>query len=524
MAELVLGAVSLGVSVASLTLAFKGAVDSYLLIESFFDSHDDSGLRDLALSYHYECWRFEHWGDRNKILAQDSKDSAWFHQSDHVKALVAGLVQRVEQLLKEAKNYTEIHDAAPVLVSQKRHKSRFKWAIKNKAKFSTVVDRLQEHNSKLEELLDRQTKSSFEATLPGYILAPISSAEDLKSLQTLAGPGNAQVAHAARLKSLELATPGTGPGADVDFLDVSDFSFNDATPPTHASPSPRAIGIHKKTQRVWVEWRIIEEGVSEAQAGALVDRVRTLSAMLSADSATYLRTAQCIGVLEDPENSLRLGLVFQPPVNYGMAQPVSLLQIIEGTTLKPSEYMKEPPLGHKFALARALGSSIALIHAASWLHKAFRSDNILFFGDPRKADTLLDCRISGFENSREVTGESLGHRPTGSGPVDYFYHPDATEGFSKTMDLYSFGVVLLEIAYWRPLRSKIAKAKALGSLEVIRKLFVTSAKDHLPAMMGSVYADVVTKCLECALPNSSDDELACAVSVEVISKLDQCRA
>ncbi|KAK0745516.1 hypothetical protein B0T18DRAFT_428660 [Schizothecium vesticola] len=207
---------------------------------------------------------------------------------------------------KEAREYLEIHDPAPgpVPASQQnhKHKHRVKWAIKNKIKFTEVVTKLQEYNTKLDELLGSQEWSSFKSTLPGYILALINKAEDLKSIQVLAGPTDVLVAHAAKLKLLELTT--------------------------------------------WI-------GPS----------------------------------VNDPTNSLRLGLVLQPPAKYGMAQPTTLLQMIEGTTRNPSA-SREPPLGHKFAHARALASSPALLHAAKWQHKAFRSDTILFFGNPSNPDSL----------------------------------------------------------------------------------------------------------------------------------------
>ncbi|KAK3358516.1 hypothetical protein B0T24DRAFT_692958 [Lasiosphaeria ovina] len=360
------------------------------------------------------------------------------------------------ELLKEAEKYLDIHNTAPVLANQKKHKRRVKWAIKNKTKFTEVVTKLQEYNTKLLELLDSETEPSFKTTLPGYILALIDKAEDLNTIQALADPANVLVAHAARLKFLEPAA-GTGPSVSVDMLSISDFTFKDPQP--SQQPSSRAIGIYNKVQR-------------------------TLRAMLSVNSTANMRTAQCIGVLEDPINSLRLGLVFQPPAKYGIIQPTTLLQMIEGST------QESPP--------KSLLSAISLL--LPWLHKAFRSDNILFFGRPGDPNTLMDSYISGFENSREVTGESLG------------------QGFSKTMDLYSFGVVFLEIAYWRPLRTKIAKAKALGSLEATRKVTVASARDNLPAMVGSIYAEVVMKCLECAFPNESDDELACAVGSGLIAE------
>ena len=35
--------------------------------------------------------------------------------------------------------------------------------------------------------------------------------------------------------------------------------------------------------------------------------------------------------------------------------------------------------------------------------------------------------------------------------LDLYYHPEVTKGWSKVKDIYSLGVVLIEIAFWRPL-------------------------------------------------------------------------
>ncbi|KAK1828078.1 hypothetical protein QBC39DRAFT_265862 [Podospora conica] len=475
MAELALGGVGLAFSGVAFALAFKGAVDSFLLFDSFFDNYADSGLKDLAIFYHIECRKFKHWGD--KALAKDLDKSPLFNQPESVASVVLRIVQRIEELHKDGRKYLDIHDDAPgpVPASQQKYKlkHKVKWAIKNKTKFADVVTRLQGYNIKLDELLSSQERSSFKSTLPGYILALIDRPEDLEAIPALTGPTNVLVAHAARLKQLEL-NGGIGQSTiNVDILSASDFTFKDPGPPQQ--PSSRNIGIYNKVQRVWIEWRVIEEGLSETQTSNL---------------------------------SLRLGLVLRPPAQYGIAQPTTLLQMIEGTAGN-SPTSKEPPLGHKFALARTLASSLALLHAAKWLHKAFRSDNILFFGNPSDPESLRDIYISGFENSREATGDTtIANKAI----------------FSSYRNIYSFGVVLVEIAYWRPLHTKIAKGKALGSLEATRKLLITSARDHLPAMVGAIYAEVVTKCLECTLPDESDDELACVVSVKVIAKLEQCYA
>ncbi|KAK0612467.1 hypothetical protein B0T17DRAFT_648634 [Bombardia bombarda] len=150
------------------------------------------------------------------------------------------------------------------------------------------------------------------------------------------------------------------------------------------------------------------------------------------------------------------------------------------------------------------------------------------------ADTLRDPYITGFDSAREVGAESPGYRPTGAGPVDYCYHPDVVKsGSTKKTDLYSFGVLLLELAYWRPLRGKVEKARATGSLQEIGALFVKAAKEQLPAMAGAIYAGVVEWCLDgvFSLGDEYEDgsgvwegELACAMGVEVVGRLEECRA
>ena len=51
--------------VAGLIAAFKGAVDGYVLIESFFKK--DSSLQDLACRFHVEQHRLSKWGERFQL-------------------------------------------------------------------------------------------------------------------------------------------------------------------------------------------------------------------------------------------------------------------------------------------------------------------------------------------------------------------------------------------------------------------------------------------------------------------------
>ena len=535
----------------AISQAFKGTLDAYLLLESFFWTYEESGLRDLALLYHIECQNFENWGDRHNIHAENPKDCPLFHESDYLKQLILDIVQRIRKLHVDAREFLEVHDGDQVVINyeivdspkqfvdnlgntvkggsqvserqaRRKHKSRIKWAIKNKEKFEKVVHSLRQYNEGLERLLNRQTQTAFKITLPGRILASINDEKDLEAVHRLRASEDALLSHAAKLKTLEVFDNSANRQSLIKFLPVSDFILKTQSP-EQSKTSSRITGIYKQVQRTWIEWSFYDANLSPAIVTHLKERVRRLGAMLSAESTQQLGTAHCIGVVREQDADSRLGLVFQTPPKYGMASPYTLFDAIHGTSLKSAKSMAEPPLGHKFALARKLSSSIALLHASGWLHKAFTSHNILLFGPAAEPDSLLDPYITGFKSSREVTAESYGYRPTGSGSMDYYYHPDTTSGFTKSKDLYSFGIVLLEIAYWRPLHTKIQKAGA-KTLKDIQKLFIASAKTILPAMVGSIYADVVTRCLECSLPDESDEEFTCAMGVDIISKLEQCKA
>lgn len=84
-----------------------------------------------------------------------------------------------------------------------------------------------------------------------------------------------------------------------------------------------------------------------------------------------------------------------------------------------------------------------------WLHKTFRSDNILFFSDHSGTSPITSPDLAGFEYARDAKTQSIGTRPSGQKGLDYYHHPDVGNGFTTTLDLYSLGVALLEVVYWR---------------------------------------------------------------------------
>lgn len=95
-----------------------------------------------------------------------------------------------------------------------------------------------------------------------------------------------------------------------------------------------------------------------------------------------------------------------------------------------------------------------LLHAVDWLHKALRSASITFFSPTKNEADVTKPFISGFEYARPDE-EGLTTTKTPSDQEWAIYcHPDyqgqEREGnYRRTYDIYSLGIILLEIAYWK---------------------------------------------------------------------------
>ncbi|KAK0703956.1 hypothetical protein B0T26DRAFT_757452 [Lasiosphaeria miniovina] len=94
-----------------------------------------------------------------------------------------------------------------------------------------------------------------------------------------------------------------------------------------------------------------------------------------------------------------------------------------------------------------------------YLHKSFRSDNILTFC---KDSTDLGSHkfvITGFDLSRPDVTDEFSERPQSELGNDLYRHPEdirnaEAEGlYRKEYDIYGLGVVLIEVALWKPVLS-----------------------------------------------------------------------
>lgn len=160
-----------------------------------------------------------------------------------------------------------------------------------------------------------------------------------------------------------------------------------------------------------------------------------------------LRTVRCIGAIRDDQNRLRHDWVLRPPKRYTSATPVASLQIFEGSRGGQTAANEWCP--RTFVI---INTSLPVVFVKPWplprlklATQGVQNRQYPMFGPTTSHTTVLDPYIAGFESSRHHEAKSPGYRRTGSGPLVYFYHPEAANGFSNKMGLYSLDVVFLEI-------------------------------------------------------------------------------
>ncbi|KAF2188089.1 hypothetical protein K469DRAFT_566510 [Zopfia rhizophila CBS 207.26] len=106
-------------------------------------------------------------------------------------------------------------------------------------------------------------------------------------------------------------------------------------------------------------------------------------------------------------------------------------------------------------MAKTVAKSSWHLHTVSWIHKGVRSKNIVFL---TKLDTTVDFdtpHLIGLEYSRH-NDDATSYAAVDEDPEKNLYRhlewqgPPSTR-FKKSHDLYSLGLVLLEIGVWKTL-------------------------------------------------------------------------
>lgn len=268
-------------------------------------------------------------------------------------------------------------------------------------------------------------------------------------------------------------------------------------------------------------------------------RAKTLAALLNVSKSRTFGSLQCRGIIEDRD---KVRFVFHHPYpDSKEQQPRSLLEL-----LHHRDGIKPPSLTERIKLALQVACLVQNFHRAGWLHKSLRSENVLFFynnDDVPVRARLVEPVLAGFAFSRQDSPTEISEQPSAEPRNDIYRHPSAlgepTTSFTADMDIYSLGVILLEIAEWRALRhlvdsvvDVVAETVPLNKIGEVRAFLIAGkgkgGTSRLQERMGDIYASATRMCLKGEVSDMNDAQggvhsTGLSLLDAVVQRLNMCR-
>lgn len=231
-------------------------------------------------------------------------------------------------------------------------------------------------------------------------------------------------------------------------------------------------------------------------------------------------------------NGPRCGMVYElpPALGYNSLQRHKTLASAVAATY--NQESTQPALEDRFRLAYNLVLSVLGYFSNGDSHRYINTNNILLIGKdpqgrPTPASLLTKPDVRSpylLQSCQDLMTRAKSDEPFAS---TIYRHPTHNTQQSETVvpafDIYSLGLILLEIGFWIPL-SKLWKDKYDRRMFMERIQRIYSAK--LASKCGTKYMKIVQRCLHAPaeLLGKSRPEEAAALLIEVAKDLRQCCA
>jgi hypothetical protein len=551
-----------------------------------------SDVRNMGSSFGKQYWLFKiqesrylFWGTCHKACSPGGLD---LDQMPGIirEAIVNALVQ-INSLLEDkdrlATRYglQRVGDIQPTELSLIRRESqrqqnmvtrlhrgssllrKVQWVVRDQGRFAELTQQLTGLINALYEMLpvpagpwvgDTITAQTLADTLiNGGGMNPIGGSQGLPNPQ----PGELQQAITATLtasnrEQVENSTMPLQPVASGFSIDVQRLEFPDQSRTKNTAPHLRSWARQKHVDPLsgpdflLIEWRQYDLKGGEKSKVDLQARIEALVKMLrEKPRSDSFRVFDCLGYCMD-NSAPRFGITFRLPSDYNLERdsvPMSLFEVM-------TDYPKDIPyLGDRFGLAYLLAESVHALHTTGWLHKSICSRNVLLFrknlhpavpGISHRPVSLETPYFTGFALSRPdgpATDSSL------TAPileVAIYRHMDvqgsggrAISRYRAIYDVYSLGMVLLEIGTWQTIQSFYPRGAA--SDFDFGRLLLQKVVPRLGVSMGENYMNAVRKCLEGSFERlagfnqneyssmSYKDNVRQGLLWEVVNVLRECR-
>ncbi|KAL8893580.1 MAG: hypothetical protein Q9192_005125 [Flavoplaca navasiana] len=246
-------------------------------------------------------------------------------------------------------------------------------------------------------------------------------------------------------------------------------------------------------------------------------------------------TNATLSILTDHiRQQLRIGVILELPPGLD-GPPTTLLSALSS---QASFSSFRPSLDARMRLARALAETVLLLHSINWLHKSIRSETVLLLSEatttsppPRGPPNLEHSRLSEFEYSR-LDNDFTSANPDFDLQRNIYRHPERwdypKESFPKIHDIYSLGVVLLEIGLWEPIINFDGKkgGESLNehypNAHATKDRLVRHATKRLGFCAGEKYQELVLKCLKGDFGDlSGDDKIGTGLQRQLRKEVDR---
>lgn len=237
-------------------------------------------------------------------------------------------------------------------------------------------------------------------------------------------------------------------------------------------------------------------------------QVRKITGLLCHPKRKEFHILPCAGFFRDRLRK-EMGMVFRAPSMFEENKGVvTLLQLYKLHQIVP--------LGQRIHLAWTLTTAVENFHRVGWVHKSIRSDNIAFAAVSPNPDSDLDDSspaspfvdrfnlskplLFGFEYSR-ASDEATYLEEDYSETRNLYRHPNRwdcpTARFKKSHDVYSLGVVLLEIARWE--EAELILGRNSPTASEASRILIKRCSRSLAHKVGQVFVQCIVTCLEFGL-------------------------
>ncbi|KAJ4376386.1 hypothetical protein N0V83_001669 [Neocucurbitaria cava] len=312
-------------------------------------------------------------------------------------------------------------------------------------------------------------------------------------------------------------------GHSENELDPTDIIYHDGVSYLidaleHVDEGDRTEAFYEEAA-IWIEWKTFDYETPQSERKSqrnFEDHTAVLKTLNEGDQAGQFRIPRCLGYFKETEIVL-CGFVFEKPNSFDRV--VSLRDLLTSTNADL------PTLADRIRLMYLLYATIKHFHASRYAYYNIRSDSILFFrsNDPIE---FLEFRITQpYMSGSAFSGAHLGDLRIGKDKRPTYAFPkhdlDDYIKMDEMHDLYSLGIVLLEIAHWKPLDEIIdisMISEELNHSREVRTKLLSLGEPHVlrdtAHVVGEIITGLIRACLEGVSDSDAFEKFQCMVQQE----------